>query len=106
MSKNLKACISELQHVTKLKGKARRDALNKLSTNPCIFLALKEIARNTRNGNIKANKKILRYIKFIKRLDTPKLKKSQKVKLVKQSGGFLGAIIPAVISAIAALASR
>lgn len=108
MSDNLKKCINELQLVTKIKNKnAQKTILKQLARRNCFAKAVQEVAANTANANIplktKEKKKLKKHAHIIKALTKKKLSVKTREKLVSQSGGALGVLIPIVTSLISAL---
>ena len=108
MSKNLLKCLEELKEVASTKSTYhRKKILKQLSKKNCIYLALKEIAKNTIKRNIPLNnaqvKKILKHRKVIKGLTCKTKSKIHKQKLINQSGGFIQAILPALASLLGTL---
>ena len=73
----------------------------------CIYNAIREIALNTTNGNIKLTPaqhgKLTRHKKLIKECTQPAKTKSKRKRLVVQSGGFLPYLIPIALSLISTL---
>ena len=108
MSKNLLKCLEELKEVASSKSPyQRRKVLKQLSKRNYIYLALKEIAKNTIKRNIPLNnaqvKKILKHRKVIKGLTCKTKGKIKRQRLVNQSGGFIQAILPALASLLGTL---
>jgi hypothetical protein len=108
MSLNLQNCVKELQLIGKLKNlKTRKQVLNQLSKKACIYQALKEISQNIINKNIKLTasrrKVLLRHSKIIKALSRDRHGKAYKQRLVRQSGGFIPAILPALLPILASI---
>lgn len=106
MSDNLKQTFRGIKFISNLPPAYRKDVLLKLvECDECYYKALKEIAKNIVNNNIKVKTKIsnnaFKNIKaFTKAKKTTKLR---RVKLVEQSGGWIWGLIPIVTSIIEAL---
>ena len=75
-----------------------------------LFKALQELAINFNKGNIKLNKTqqkhISRFKGILKRLTKKPRSKSIKRKLIKQSGGFLPYLLPALASIAASFLTK
>ena len=100
-SENLKKCLKELKIVATYKNKHKRDAIIEfLSKRSCVYRALREIAMNIINQEIKLNRtqieKLGPHAKIIKRLQCGVKDKRSKQKLVQQTGGFLPWLIPII----------
>jgi len=105
MSANLKHCFETLKVIAKIKNhKLRKAILREFRNDECLYRALKEIAVNTVNRNIKLTPLQIRKLrtskKIIKQLSLKAKDRKKKRRLVVQSGGFLPILIPAVISII------
>ena len=105
MSRNLSKCFHVLKVIASIdNAKARSKALKDLNGDECMFKAIREIALNTLNQNVKLNakelKKLKRYRPLLGRIANAKGRKSkaQRSKLMVQSGGALTWLIPAVAS--------
>lgn len=96
MSKNLKNCFEQFKFIAKIKDKSLQKKLLKDIANDNTFRALKEIAINYNSGNIKSDKKIKKYSKFLKKFAKKSNSKLNKRKLVIQSGGFLQLALPVI----------
>ena len=110
MSENLRKCLIELQSVAKLReGKKRSTELKKLSQKKCIYLALREIAMNVVNRNIKIPKSkyktFTKHKNIIKRLASGNGKKHLKKRMIMQSGGFISAVLPLLLPLVSAVAT-
>jgi hypothetical protein len=107
MSENLRESIETLKVLGKLSPTLRKQTLKHLSCNDCYYKAIKEIARNIVNQNIKINTKLKRHWSKICEISgvnkTKKRSKKSKQELVNQSGGWLWSIIPLVLSIIESL---
>ena len=102
MSDNLQQMINVLKLISEVRNnKTRNDLLRDFSGNVNLRKALKEIAVNVVRRKIPLNeidKKRLRKFKKII-YDLSKTKSDRKGKqLFRQSGGFLSAILPLVLS--------
>ena len=108
MSNNLRKCLDKLKFIAKVKDlRTRRKLLLEMSDN-CLFKALHEIALNTMKGKVKLNKSQMRKIsKYRKNLTALSNKNYKRKKhLIKQSGGWLPILIPAVASILGSLINR
>ena len=108
MSKNMKECMTILKVIASLKNKKQREKiLKEFNGDECLYKALREIAVNTVNRNIKLSSKqkrnLIKYKSVIKSLTKPYKSKSKRKKLIIQSGGFLPYLIPAAISLLTTL---
>ena len=108
MSMNLRECLNILKAIAKIKNaRIRKEVLKNFEGEECIYNAIREIALNTRNGNIKMTqaqrKKLLPHKKFIKGCSEKAKTKSKRKRLVVQSGGFLPYLIPIALSLISTL---
>lgn len=104
-SENLKKCLKELKIAASFKNKHKREAIMEyLSKKSCIYRALREIAMNIINEEIKLNKSQIErlgpHAKIIKSLQCGVKEKNRKQKLVQQSGGFLPWLIPILTSLV------
>lgn len=105
MSQNLKKCLQKLVLFANVKNKkVKNHLLTSVSCNDDIFCALQEIARNTVKRNIKLNrserKMLKKYQKKILALSFKTKDKNKRKKLVLQSGEFIGALLPALITTL------
>ena len=106
MSENFKKCVNHLVFIKGLPPKTRKTALSKLACNICYYKSIKEIAKNIVKQNIKVKnlKPIKTHWKNIVDISgVRKLKKRNKTtrkNLVIQSGGWIWAVLPAVLSLI------
>ena len=110
MSKNLKNCYEKLKFIASVKDHAlRRKLLNSLS-DECLYKALNEIAVNVVNGKVTFNsatqRKLKKFKEKIKRLSVKTNNKKTMKSLVRQSGGFLPILIPAIASVVSTLLAR
>ena len=110
MSNNLLHCLEKLKKVSSIKNvKQRQKQLDKIS-DACIYKALNEIAIYTIEGSIKLSpqrlKKLRKFNRNIKKMSTKTNNRTEQKKLVKQSGGFLPILIPAVASIITSLITK
>lgn len=84
------------------KPSVRKALLEK--ANPEIIKTICEISKNTLNGNSRlstvAKNKIEKYKKQIRMLSSPKASFKSKKKLIIQNGGFLPALLGAVLSGV------
>jgi len=107
MSKNLNKCYSKLQFIASVKSPILRKKLLTSLSDECLYKALNEIAVNTIKGNVKLNKsqktQLRKYKTNLIGLSKKTNNKSRKIKLIKQSGGFLPILIPAIASIIGSL---
>lgn len=108
MSCNLKNCLKKLEVVSNVKSvKLRKKLLKEISCDENVFKALQEIVINTINQNVpldnKTKKKLRKYKKEFQAFTKVVKSKQKKKKLIQQSGGFLPAIIPAVLSILSAI---
>lgn len=78
------------------------------NANKSEMSSLSEICLNILAGNVPVNvKKLRKYKNCIRKVACRKASlKSKKKLLVKQSGGFLPLVIPALVSALAGMAGR
>ena len=105
MSKTLKSCFEKLKFIAEVKdAQLRKKLLGEISDN-CLAKALQEICANIENDKIQLNKsqkrKIRKFKSVIKKLSKPILNKKLKLNLIKQTGGFLPIILPALGTALA-----
>jgi hypothetical protein len=110
MSRSLQHCLKHLELISNIKNsRLRKAVLHDISVNECYFIAIREMLLNALRGNVRLSpahkSKLRRHKKAINTFTTPKAKYSKKKKanLVKQSGGFLPFLIPAVIGTLLAL---
>ena len=108
MSSNLQKNLKLLQLLSNTRNSTTRKAILKdLCDKKMFFSALKEICKNTLAGNVKMSKyrknKLRKYKKVIKGIGTTKVTSPKTRMLVKQSGGFLPILVPAVISILTQL---
>ena len=109
MSDNLKKSFKGLEYISQLSPTIRNKSLSQLSCHECYYRALKEIAINIINKNIKVKKslhpKLKGKWKKIAQISNSnsKIPKYKKKALVVQSGGRLWAIIPLISGIIEAL---
>lgn len=104
ISLKLKKVFAVLKLISEEKSpKMRRKLLQKFANNKEFFLALKELAVNCLNGNIKLSKitksRLQRHKQLIRALASEKAAKNRS-KLVLQSGGLLPFIIPAAAATL------
>jgi len=104
-------CIKILNIIAKIKNaKTRKKILFDLDGDECFYKALREIALNTVNKNIKVpgpqRKKLQKYKKLIQTLSKPAKTRRTRKKLIIQSGGFLPLLIPAAISLLTTLIKK
>jgi tRNA nucleotidyltransferase/poly(A) polymerase len=107
ISARLKKVFTILKLISEEKSPtARKKLLLKFSKNKEFFLALKELAVNCLEGNIKlsetAKKKLQKHKRLIRTLAAKKSTKNRS-KLVVQSGGLLPFLIPAAATTLGAL---
>jgi hypothetical protein len=105
---NLEKCISELQLVAKMKDKkAQKKVLKELAKENCFAKSVQEIAFNTVNSNIPLKpihkKKLKKHAHIIKSLSKKSIKGKKRIKLIEQSGGALGVLLPIVASLLPAI---
>ncbi len=105
MSKNLRACLSNMNMVCETKNtKVKKSLLNAMSCEDCYFKALFEIVTNISKGNLKLTniekKKLRKHIKLMEQILAKPEKEARRALAVKQSGGFLNIVIPALIPVI------
>ena len=107
MSKNLNKCFSKLKFIASVKNDFLRKKLLQSMSDECLFKALNEIAINYSKGNIKLTsnqkRRMRKHEKLIRKLSRKNNKSSYKKSLIKQSGGFLPIILPAVASILTSL---
>ena len=107
MSGNLNKCLTKLKFISSVKSESLRKKLLESMSDECLFKALNEIAINYSKGNIKLNphqkRKMRKYEPIIRRLSRKNNKNSIKKRLIKQSGGFLPIILPAIASILTSL---
>ena len=108
MSENLRDCLKEFEFISKLSTKLRKQVLQELSKDEKYYKALKEISRNIINKNIRPSegdkKKLNRFSEEIFEIGSTKVHGPRtKRRIVVQSGGWIGYLIPAVITAISGL---
>lgn len=108
MSPELKNALSTLQLAAKIKNLKLRKAflLDQFKHDPKIYKAIKEIAVNLVNKNVKLSsadkKKLRKYGKEIVHLATDKAKTRRK-QHITQSGGYLPIVIPTIVSLLSSL---
>jgi len=106
MSENLKKCFGKLLVLSRIKSKHERCRVLAEIVDDCLHKALKEIAVNTVNGNIKLTprerRKLYKYKKLILTMAKNKAKKRHR-KIVVQSGGFLPMLVPAVAALLGSI---
>ncbi len=104
MSNNLLKCTKNLKIIRNLPLNLRKKALAKFACNIFYYKAIKEIAKNIINKNIKLKnfQKIKTHWKNIVDISGVKKlnKRNKKIKkeLVIQSGGWIWSVLPIVIS--------
>ena len=108
MSENLKKCMNKLVFIASIKNDLLRKKILMSLSDECLYDALQEIANNYKNKTIKLNPKTRSKLKGTKEKNIlaflkKKLNKKDKYKLIKQSGGWLPVIIPAVASILSSL---
>lgn len=104
--KRLKKNYNFLSLLSKSSPKQRKSLLR--NANKSQILSLSEICLNILAGNIPVNiKKLRKYKRCIRKIACRKTSfKRKKNFLVKQRGGFLPLILPAVLSGIAGLVGK
>jgi cytochrome c-type biogenesis protein CcmH/NrfG len=107
ISTKLKKFFAILKLISEQKNPSlRRKLLQKYANNKDFFLAIKELAVNCLDGNIKltkyTKKQLQRHRAFIRSLASHKATKNRS-KLVTQSGGILPFLIPAAATTLGAL---
>lgn len=107
MSKILNNCFPKLNFIAKIKDpKLRKKLLASLADN-CLFQALHEIAVNTVKGTVPLNKsqkrRLAKHKNVINKLAKIQSSKKRKLILIKQSGGFLPIILPAIATVLSTL---
>lgn len=108
MSQNLKKCLEILKVISNIKSlKVRNQVLRDISGNDKIYNALREIALNAMNKNIKFNRnqkiKLKKQVGLLKRLSQKNNSKKVRQKLIVQTGGILPIIVPAAISLLSTI---
>lgn len=110
LSENVTSCLEILKKVASIKDrKLRAKVLQDFSCDNALFQALQEISLNTQAQTLPLTKeqkqKLKRYRKKIEIYSKKsKLKtKRNREKIVVQSGGWVGIVLPTVISLLAAL---
>jgi hypothetical protein len=85
-------------------AKLKRSLLKEMSCEDCYFKALHEIVINIANGKLKLGitekKKLRKKIKYLERILSKPKSRTRRALAVKQSGGFLNVVIPAVITGL------
>lgn len=103
-SKRIKEHLPLLQYLAKGKPKIRKAIIEESDSD--VMKVLCECAANTINGNVKLPpshfKKLKRYKKQLRLLSNKKVGVKQKKKVL-QTGGFLGALLNAVLPTLAGL---
>ena len=103
MSHNLQECIIELQRAMKSKNKNKRKVLLEfLAHKNCIYEAMREISMNIKKLplNKKQKTKLNKKAKVIKTLANGVKRRSDRKKLILQTGGFLPWLLPIVATLI------
>lgn len=105
-SANLKKCLDELKTVSQISNKDKqRKMLVKLSKNNCFYEAIREASVNTLAGNVpideKTKRKLSKHASVMKLYKRKRTQAKSKTKLISQSGGFLGVLIPILASVLA-----
>jgi len=111
MSDNLRACLLILKAISRIKNyKARQKILNEFNGEECIYKAIKEMAVNVVNGNIKLSRiqrtKLAKYKSFIKEAAKPTNSKLKRKRVIVQSGGFLPYLVPVVLSLLSSILAK
>lgn len=99
-----------LSVIAKIKNnKTRKIVLKDIGKDEKIYSALKEMALNTLNKNIKLNRnqrnKLSRVTPLLRKFKKNN-SKNQKHKLIIQSGGILPIIVPAALSLLSTILSN
>lgn len=104
-AKNMKRLMDNRHLLYTLKesnGTLQKHIIN--HSKPDLVKSLCEICVNTLNGNVKLTggqlKKLKRYKKEIRMMAQPKVSLSRKKKVLVQTGGFLPALVGALVSAV------
>ncbi len=105
MSRNLRGCLSNMKIVCEAKNsKLKKSLLKEMSCEDCYFKALHEIVLNIANGKLKLGKaekkKLRRKIKYLENVFSKPKSRASRALAIKQSGGFLNIVIPAVITGL------
>jgi len=108
MSKILKSCFPKLSFICKIKDpKLRKKLLINIADN-CLFQALHEIAVNTIKGRVPLSnsqkRKLSKHKSTLSKLaKNGKPNKKGKLILIKQSGGFLPILLPAIATVLSSI---
>lgn len=104
----LKRNINILKKIRKVSAKKRRSIINTASSD--VIKTLSECCRNVLNGNCKIRpklrKKLLRYKEVIREIGCYKAPLKRKRKLLDQKGGFLSALLGAILPLLSASISN
>lgn len=111
MSRNLRNCVRKLAIIAEVKNRRLQTQLLKdISCEDKIYKALKELALNVRDGNIPLTRsekqRLKRYKSRIKALTCKVTSKKKRRKIVTQSGGWLGILIPTVLSILSTISAE
>jgi hypothetical protein len=112
VSNSLRSTYPFFKLLNKFESEDREKLLGKLKGDKTAYNALHEIAFNTLKGNYKLNKnqkkRLKPYDSVMKNLCCSKNRKLNKKRqeLIKQSGGFLPILIPAIATVLASIINK
>lgn len=105
--RRVREILPELKRLNSIKGDARRKYLK--TCNGKIIDCLSECIKNLLKGRLslkaKAVKALRRYRRFLRKVALKKTPQNARRRII-QKGGFLGALLPALISGLSGLVAR
>ena len=110
MSKNLRNCLGNMKIVCDTKcAKLQKSFLKEMSKRDDFFKALFEIVHNISLKKLKLKpsdkRKLKRHLKIMNKIIAKPKSKVKRSKIINQSGGFITAILPLVVTAVSELIS-
>ena len=103
----MREILPELKRLYRLKGQARRKYL-KTCSGPvidCLCECIKNLLKGRVSVKAKQLKALRRYRRFLRKVALKKTSQHERRRII-QKGGFLGALLPALISGISGLLAR
>ncbi len=110
MSKNLRNCLRNMKIVCNTKcARLRKSFLKEMSKKDDFFKALFEIVHNISLKKLKLKpsdkRKLKHHMKIMNKIIAKPKSKVKRSKIINQSGGFITAILPLVVTAVSELIS-
>lgn len=108
MSKNLRTCLKTMELYSKTKSKnLKKSLLHEMSKTECFYKALYEVVNNIYLGNLnfpnKTQKQLKKFIPIMQKIHSQPKTKRKRMKMIKQTGGFISFILPILSSVLAGL---